>query len=81
MTQSNTGKLFTGIVTSDKMQGTITVSLKASHRHPIYKKIISKTTKIYADNNLKAKMGDTVIVKETRPLSKIKRFTTLEIIK
>jgi small subunit ribosomal protein S17 len=75
----NTGKVFTGVVVSDKMANTIVVSLSYTTRHPLYKKIIKKNKKIYADNNLKAKMGDTVKVRETRPLSKLKRFTTLEI--
>ena len=77
----NTGKNFTGIVVSDKMANTIVVSLSYTTRHPLYKKIIKKNKKIYADNNLNAKMGDTVKVRETRPLSKLKRFTTLEIVK
>jgi len=77
----NTGKIFTGIVVSDKMANTIVVSLSYTTRHPLYKKIIKKNKKIYADNNLNAKTGDTVKVRETRPLSKLKRFITLEIIK
>lgn len=80
-TITNTGKTFTGIVVSDKMTNTIVVSLSYTTRHPLYQKIIKKNKKIYADNNLKAKIGDTVKVRETRPLSKLKRFTTLEIIK
>lgn len=75
------GKIFTGVVVSDKMTNTIVVSLSYTSRHPLYKKIIKKNKKIYADNNLNAKTGDTVKVKETRPLSKLKRFTTLEIVK
>jgi len=76
-----TGKIFTGVVVSDKMTNTIVVSLSYTSRHPLYKKIVKKNKKIYADNNLNAKTGDTVKVKETRPLSKLKRFTTLEIVK
>jgi len=78
---SKTGKIFTGIVVSDKMANTIVVSLSYTFRHPLYKKIVKKNKKIYAENNLKAKIGDTVKVRETRPLSKLKRFITLEIIK
>ncbi len=76
-----TGKIFTGIVVSDKMANTIVVSLSYTFRHPLYKKIVKKNKKIYVENNLKAKIGDTVKVRETRPLSKLKRFITLEIIK
>lgn len=77
----NTGKTFSGVVVSDKMTNTIVVSLSYTSRHPLYKKIVKKNKKIYADNNLNAKTGDIVIVRETRPLSKLKRFTTLEITK
>lgn len=78
---SKTGKIFTGIVVSDKMANTIVISLSYTFRHPLYQKIVKKNKKIYAENNIKAKTGDTVKVRETRPLSKLKRFTTLEIIK
>lgn len=78
---NKTGKTFEGVVVSDKTANTIAVSLEYTHRHPIYKKIVSKSKKIYAENNLNAKSGDKVKVQETRPLSKLKRFTTLEIIK
>ena len=76
-----TGKIFTGVVVSDKMTNTIVVSLSYTFRHPLYKKIVKKNKKIYAENNLKAKTGDIVKLRETRPLSKLKRFTTLKIIK
>lgn len=62
------------------MQNTIVVSLSYTQRHPLYHKIVRKNKKIYSENNLKAKTGDTVKVRETRPLSRLKRFTTLEII-
>ncbi len=75
------GKIFTGIVLSDKMANTIVVSMDYTFRHPKYKKIVKKNKKIYSENNLKAVVGDFVKVRETRPLSKLKRFTTVEIIK
>lgn len=77
----NKGKTFTGTVVSDKMTNTIVVSLSYTFRHPMYKKIVKKNKKIYSENNLSAKTGDTVMVRETRPLSKLKRFTTVEILK
>ena len=79
--KSKSGKIFTGTVVSDKMQGTLVVAFDYKRKHPIYKKIIRKRHKIYVDNNLDAKQGDIVKVKESRPLSKTKRFITLEIIK
>lgn len=79
--EKNNGKTFTGVVVSDKMANTIVVSLSYTFRHPLYKKIVKKNKKIYAENNLSAQVGDTVTVRETRPLSKLKRFTTIEILK
>jgi small subunit ribosomal protein S17 len=76
-----TGKVFTGTVVSDKMTNTIVVVLDYISRHPMYKKIVKKRKKIYSENNLSASIGDIVKVSETRPLSKLKRFTTVEIIK
>lgn len=75
------GKTFIGKVVGDKMANTIVVYMNYTQRHPIYKKIITKHKKIYAENNLSAKIDDIVKVRETRPLSKQKRFTTVEIIK
>ncbi len=75
------GKIFTGSVVSDKMTDTIVVSISQKYRHPLYKKIINKKHKIYAQNNLNAHIGDTVQVIETKPISKTKRFKTLKITK
>ena len=75
------GKTFEGSVISDKMTNTIVVSLEYTRRHPLYKKIVRKHKNIYAENNLSAKIGDRVKVRETRPLSKLKRFTTIAITK
>ncbi|MPM83497.1 30S ribosomal protein S17 [bioreactor metagenome] len=80
-TVNKTGKTFIGQVIGDKMANTIVVSMDYTQRHPIYKKIITKHKKVYVDNNLSAKIDDIVKIRETRPLSKQKRFTTVEIIK
>ena len=76
-----TGKTFIGQVVSDKMINTIVILMDYKQRHPKYLKIVKKNKRIYAENNLSAKIGDTVKVRETRPLSRLKRFTTLEIVK
>ena len=78
---NNIGKTFIGQVVSDKMSDTIVVSLEYTSRHPIYQKIVTKNKNIYSNNNLSAKIGDIVKIRETRPISKLKRFTTVEIIK
>ena len=77
----STAKTFIGKVVSDKMQNTIVIVLNYTSRHPLYRKIVKKSKKIYAENNLSAQIGDLVKVIECRPLSKSKKFTTLEIIK
>jgi len=75
-------KIRVGTVTSDKMEKTITVSIETVKQHPLYKKIIktSKKYKVHDENN-EAKVGDIVKIVETRPLSKDKRFTLMEIVK
>jgi len=70
-----------GKVVSDKMDKTIVVAVENSVKHPLYKKIIKRTYKLKAhDENNECKVGDTVKVMETRPLSKEKRWRLVEII-
>jgi small subunit ribosomal protein S17 len=70
-----------GIVTSDKMDKSITVSIQRQIKHPIYGKFIKQTSKIMAhDETNDAHMGDTVRIMETRPLSKHKRWRLVEVI-
>ena len=70
-----------GVVVSDKMDKTITVAVKYRVRHPLYGKIINRTTKLKAhDENNECGIGDTVRVMETRPLSHDKRWRLVEII-
>ena len=70
-----------GKVTSDKMDKTIAIRVETVKRHPLYKKTI-KTSKKYKahDENNEAKTGDIVKIMETRPLSKEKRWTLIEIV-
>jgi small subunit ribosomal protein S17 len=70
-----------GVVVSDKMDKTITVAVKYRVRHPLYGKIVNRTTKIKAhDENNECGIGDTVRVMETRPLSHDKRWRLVEIV-
>ena len=70
-----------GVVVSDKMDKTITIAVKNRVRHPLYGKIMNRTTKIKAhDENNECCIGDTVRVMETRPLSHDKRWRLVEII-
>ena len=71
-----------GKVVSDKMDKTIVVAIADSVQHPLYKKIIKRTYKLKAhDENNECRVGDTVRVMETRPLSKDKRWRLVEILK
>jgi small subunit ribosomal protein S17 len=70
-----------GKVVSDKMDKTIVVAIADSVQHPLYKKIIKRTYKLKAhDENNECRIGDTVRVMETRPLSKDKRWRLVEVI-
>ena len=70
-----------GVVVSDKMDKTITIAVKYRVRHPLYGKIMNRTTKIKAhEENNECGIGDTVRVMETRPLSHDKRWRLVEII-
>ncbi len=79
--ERNLRKTRTGKVVSDKMDKTIVVAVVDNVRHPLYKKIVKKTYKLKAhDENNECRIGDTVRVMETRPLSKDKRWRLVSII-
>ena len=70
-----------GVVFSNKMDKTITVTVKWKEKHPIYGKFVSKTKKFHAhDEKNDCNIGDTVRIMETRPLSKNKRWRLIEVI-
>ena len=74
MTSSNP-RLLTGVVISDKADKTITVKVERKVRHPLYGKIMKRTTKVHAhDESNDASIGDIVTVKECRPISKSKTW-------
>ena len=80
MEERNLRKTRTGKVVSDKMDKTIVVAVEDHVRHPLYKKIVKRTYKLKAhDEKNECKIGDTVKVMETRPLSKDKRWRLVEI--
>ncbi len=71
-----------GVVVSDKMTKTITVEVERRVPHPKFKKIVRKTSKFYAhDESGQAKEGDKVLIEETRPLSRLKRWNLVEVLK
>ena len=79
--ERNLRKTRVGVVTSDKMDKTIVVSVRDNVKHPLYKKIIKRTVKFKAhDENNECGIGDRVEIMETRPLSKDKRWRVINII-
>ena len=81
MSERNLRKTSVGIVTSDKMDKTIVVSIKDKVKHPLYGKIVNRTLKVKAhDETNQCGIGDRVMIMETRPLSKDKRWRVCEII-
>ena len=81
MVERNLRKTRTGLVTSNKMDKTITVAIERKVKHPIYGKFVKKTTKFHAhDEKNECAIGDTVKIVETRPLSKLKRWRLVEVV-
>ncbi len=79
--ERNLRKTRVGLVTSDKMDKTIVVSIVDNVKHPLYGKIVKRTYKLKAhDEKNECKIGDRVKVMETRPLSKDKRWRLVEIV-
>ena len=81
MSERNLRKTRVGVVSSDKMDKTVVVTVKDKIKHPLYKKIVNRTIKFKAhDEENACGIGDTVKIMETRPLSKDKRWRVVEII-
>jgi small subunit ribosomal protein S17 len=78
---ASTRKTKTGRVVSDKMDKTIVVSVERLARHPLYKRVIRLTSKFKAhDEANEARIGDTVLIEESRPLSATKRWRLVRIV-
>ncbi len=74
-------KVRTGVVVSDARDKTVTVEIASVVRHRIYKKTVRSSKKLHAhDEENEARMGDTVQIVETRPISKSKRWRVVEIV-
>ena len=81
MENRNLRKERTGVVVSNKMDKTIVIEVKRKVKHTIYGKFLNKTSKYYAhDEDNTCSIGDTVLIMETRPLSKSKNWRLVEII-
>lgn len=79
-TERNFRKVRQGVVSSASGDKTCVVVVEERKRHPLYKKMITRSTKLHAhDERNEAGVGDTVTIMETRPLSKLKRWRLVEI--
>ena len=75
------GRTIEGRVVSNKMQKTVTVLLERQVQHPLYGKIVRRSTKVHAhDENNECKEGDVVRIAETRPLSKTKNWRVVKVV-
>ena len=76
--RENTRRTLVGTVVSDKMDKTVTVQVERRFKHPLYKKFIKRTKKYAAhDENNACKVGDTVQIRETRPISRRKTWEVI----
>ena len=81
MSERNLRKTRIGVVTSNKMEKSITVAVERKIKHPIYGKFLKKTTSFHAhDEKNECSIGDTVKIMETRPISKTKRWRLVEVL-
>ena len=75
-------KTLLGEVVSTRMQKTIIIEVQRKKRHPLYNRIVARSRRFYAhDERGEARLGDVVRVEETRPLSKLKRWRLIEIVR
>ena len=78
---NKTQRTIEGRVVSNKMQKTVTVLLERQVQHPLYGKIVRRSTKVHAhDENNECKEGDVVRIAETRPLSKTKNWRVVKVV-
>ncbi|MFZ4057201.1 MAG: 30S ribosomal protein S17 [Ferruginibacter sp.] len=81
MIERNLRKTKVGVVSSNKMDKSITVTAERKVKHPLYGKFVKKSTKFHAhDEQNECSIGDTVKIMETRPISKTKRWRMVEVI-
>ncbi len=81
MADRNLRKTRTGVVTSNKMDKSITVKVRRRLKHGMYGKFLEKSRSLHAhDENNECNVGDTVRIMETRPLSKLKRWRLVEVV-
>jgi small subunit ribosomal protein S17 len=77
----NTRRRMNGTVTSNKMDKTVSVEITRKYRHPLYQKVITSKRNVKAHDELECAIGDEVMIVESRPISKTKRWVVQEITK
>ena len=77
----NTRRRMTGVVTSDKMMKTVVVEVTRTYQHPLYKKVVHSSKRFKAHDELGAKVGDQVVIVESRPISRDKCWVVESIIR
>src|SRR5512146_1643229 len=77
----NNRRRLTGVVKSDKMTKTVVVEVTRTYQHPLYKKVVHASSRFKAHDELGAKVGDVVIIVESRPLSRDKRWVVENIVR
>ena len=77
----NSRRRLTGVVTSDKMMKTVVVEVTRTYQHPLYKKVVHASNRFKAHDELGAKVGDRVVIVESRPLSREKRWVVESIVR
>lgn len=77
----NNRRRLTGVVTSDKMMKTVVVEVTRTYKHPLYKKVVHASSRFKAHDELGAKVGDRVVILESRPLSRDKHWVVESIVR
>lgn len=77
----NSRRRLTGVVTSDKMMKTVVVEVTRTFRHPLYKKVVHLRNRYKAHDELGCQIGDKVLIVESRPLSRDKRWVVESIVR
>jgi small subunit ribosomal protein S17 len=76
----NTRRRIQGVVTGNKMQKTVTVEITRTFRHPLYRKVVNSSKRVKAHDEFECNVGDKVLIVESRPLSKTKRWVVQEVL-
>ncbi len=77
----NNRKRMTGVVTSNRMTKTVVVEITQKYRHPLYKKVVQSSRRVKAHDEIGCMIGDEVLIVESRPISRDKRWVVESVLK